>query len=713
MAAVTVSLPLLAPIAAMAQDEDARFADQTLITQDDAGAHNADPFNQDFFERNGWPLDFDDPWVGAPWAAALIAAYLLMRTHERKAKTVYFPAMHILHALPDTEAAPEGTPWWMQLPVYGAITAAAFGAAGPEWKPPLDLGGDAPVLVAFDNGWASAASWDERVTFARDILRVAHNNDVEVAFLPLAQERGDDALLPVTMSAAEALSVLERLQPQPWQIDTQAMTEALGALESGSFGKTFWLSSGLDMDGYAQDFARTLSAIAPLEVYEDRAEQLPHILFPAQYESGDYRISVARPAGGEEETISVTAYGQDGTPIAAQEMIFPEGGLSADILFDVPQGQDVFRFSLDTQQTAAGTVFVDEKWKPRSVGIVIQSQQDLSSLLGEARYIRTALESHTAVHTGNVEQLLASGDISVLALPDSVALSSIASKKLRQWVESGGTLIRFAGPNMARRDHIGDPLLPLDLQRGIHAMGSAGSVAGFSESSPLQGVEGDARVSISGSIAALPGPGVESRIWARMADGSPLISANNLGEGQVVLFHTSANTALGEFSLSDMFVDTLVEIVRSGKSIEDTADFIRTPLPPVNILDGYGSMQPPNPSVLHLTQPVYEAQRFGADNPPGFYGDLLSGAAHNLSASFDGAEMIGALPDGARRDFYEAANERGDLAGAAWSMATGFMLLSTLLLILQQQKLGQSLTRRGAGDKKKPIHEAFRTMDNE
>ncbi len=676
-----------------------------------------DPFNQSFLERNGSPIDLSNPWMLGALPPALLLAYLLMRTRERKAKNVYFPAMFVLHTLPDTEAAPEGTPWWERIPVFAAVTAAAFGAAGPEWNPQMSLDGDGPVLVAFDNGWASASGWEEQVDRTREILRAAYNQGVEVTFVTLAQGQDGSEIAPVTLDPKSALELLDQIQPMPWEIDRYAAIQALEQLKDNQYTKTFWLSNGVN-DEYTNDFAAALKELAPLEVYEDGAAQMPYVLLPAQYESGDYKLHVNRPSGGDVETISVTAYLQDGTPIASRDMVFAQDDVEAEVVFDLDQDmdQEIFRFSLDEQETAAGTVFVDEKWKPRSVGIVVQSQSELQSLLGEARFVHKALEQHTEIYTGEIEKLLSSDDISVLVLPDAVSLSTIAREKIRVWVEEGGTLIRFAGPNLARSEHANDPLLPLNLRSGIHGNGFESALGEFEASSPLKNIVPDRDVTISGYVAVQPGLDVEEKVWARLADGSPLVTADQRGEGQVILFHTSANTALGDLALSNTFVDMLTNVIKSGKSIENTADFIRTPLPPVSVLDGYGSIQPPSSSIVNLTQGTYAAQDIGPLNPPGFYGDALNGVAYNLSGALAAVEPLGELPDGVSRTFYSAANESSDLKGIAWGGAVGFMLLSTMLLILQQHKLGRAIGRREGNDNDangQPVHKAFRGMDNE
>ena len=64
---------------------------------------------------------------------------------------------------------------------------------------------------------------------------------------------------------------------------------------------------------------------------------------------------------------------------------------------------------------------------------------------------------------GSVAQLTA-GEVSAIVLPDGAQVSSGARAQLRDWVDKGGVLLRFAGPRLANAD---DDLVPGRLRRAI------------------------------------------------------------------------------------------------------------------------------------------------------------------------------------------------------------------------------------------------------
>ena len=62
-------------------------------------------------------------------------------------------------------------------------------------------------------------------------------------------------------------------------------------------------------------------------------------------------------------------------------------------------------------------------------------------------------------------------------------------------------------------------------------------------------------------VLAEPEPGLAEKTWARLADGTPLVTAERRGKGLIVLFHVTADTTWSNLPLSGLFVDMLRRIV--------------------------------------------------------------------------------------------------------------------------------------------------------
>ena len=168
--------------------------------------------------------------------------------------------------------------------------------------------------------------------------------------------------------------------------------------------------------------------------------------------------------------------------------------------------------------------------------------------------------------------------------------------------------MRFAGP---RLEKAGDALLPVPLRTGGRSLGGALSwsspqaLAAFDENSPFAGLTIPADVTVNRQVLADPAqltPEVE--IWARLKDGTPLVTATKYGNGRLVLFHVTANSDWSNLPISGLFVEmlrrlsTMGTIGASGQgggetSAGTTADASANAnvLAPMKTLDGQGTLR--------------------------------------------------------------------------------------------------------------------------
>ena len=128
--------------------------------------------------------------------------------------------------------------------------------------------------------------------------------------------------------------------------------------------------------------------------------------------------------------------------------------------------------------------------------------------------------------------------------------------------------MRFAGP---RLEKAGDDLLPVPLRTGGRSLGGALSwsspqpLAPFDENSPFAGLTIPADVTVNRQVLADPAqltPEVE--IWARLKDGTPLVTATKYGNGRLVLFHVTANSDWSNLPISGLFVEMLRRLSTMG-----------------------------------------------------------------------------------------------------------------------------------------------------
>ena len=68
-------------------------------------------------------------------------------------------------------------------------------------------------------------------------------------------------------------------------------------------------------------------------------------------------------------------------------------------------------------------------------------------------------------------------------------------------------------------------------------------------------------------MLAEPEAGLAEKTWARLADGTPLVTAARRGKGLIVLFHVTADTTWSNLPLSGLFVDMLRRVVAEAERL--------------------------------------------------------------------------------------------------------------------------------------------------
>jgi Domain of unknown function (DUF4159) len=367
--------------------------------------------------------------------------------------------------------------------------------------------------------------------------------------------------------------------------------------------------------------------------------------------------------------------------------------------FDLPieLRNDVASVAIADERSAGAVALLDERWKRRRVAIASGASADIAQpLLAPTYYLSRALAPFADVRewrdsaTDPIVSLIAEKP-AVLTLADMSVGIGAAHDALVKFVDDGGVLVRFAGARLAAT---ADDLTPTALRHGGRTLGGALSwetpkrLASFDRDSPFFGLQAPAEVTISRQVLAEPEPGLAAKTWARLADGTPLVTAERRGKGLIVLFHVTADTTWSNLPLSGLFVDMLRKVVALAGSPPPDKEAPATPNAvaaathaPVRTLDGFGVLGAPPVTARPIAADFSGVS--DAAHPPGFYGSGDALVAVNtlaptqeLSAANYGAlsVQVGALnvsPPLDLRRFLLAAAFVGLLADALASLWLG------------------------------------------
>jgi Domain of unknown function (DUF4159)/Aerotolerance regulator N-terminal len=630
--------------------------------------------------------------------AGLPILWWLLRVTPPAPRRARFPAIRLLLGLQPKEETPAQTPLWLLILRLVIAALIILALAHPLLNPGARLAATGPVVIVVDDGWSAARNWPARQAMLADIVDRAERNREPVMFLPTAPSVEGEAPQPSRLaSAGEARGMAGALAPKPWPVDRAAALRALDQIDLRGPANVVYLADGLD-DENLTPFLERLQRFGGVEYFSDTGDKLARLLLPPVSESAGLMVTAARPAPGPATAAFVRALGDDGRLLAREELHWNDGQATASVRLNLPTElrNRVTRLEIEGEASAGAVVLVDERWRRRPVGLVsggpVEREQPL---LADTYYLQRALAPYTELRTGAPQDLL-KRELAVLVLADTGKLADPDRAAIDSWMRKGGMVIRFAGPRMAEA---ADDLVPVPLRGGGRTFGGAMSwaqpvgLAPFPPSSPFAGLAIPEDVKISRQVLAEPSLDLADKTWARLSDGTPLVTADRRGDGWLVLVHTTATPDWSSLPMSGLFVEMLQRLVALSQGV--TGEAGDAVLPPLSSLDGFGRLQAPAPAALAISGRDFTKIKVGPKYPPGYYGAEFGRRALNVSASVPVPKVAARLPTGVVRAELQGSRE---IDVKPWLLGLAFaLLLADLVISLLLRGLIGRLPWRAAG----------------
>jgi hypothetical protein len=571
-------------------------------------------------------------FFAAPWALAVLAAlpllWLVLRAAPPIAQKITFPPLRLLLGLKTADETTGRPPWWLLLLRALAAALLIIGFARPSLTP--DGAGAAPlpgpILIAVDDGWPAAARFDDVRSVAGALIARAERAGQSVTLLFTAPLTPPESGPLSARAAAEARAVLLRLDPKPWRPDRVSASTRLAATEGG-FAEVHWLSDGVGSAGDAA-FSEALKAKGPLTVRRPLQPALAVIDARATPKGVEVVVRRSSPLGVDG---AIAADTLDGRPLGVAEYSFPVGAKDVVALIPLPAeiAARAARVRIVGERSAGAVRLLPAAAGRPIVGLIDPGAQG-QPLLSDLHYVERAIEPYAQLRRGQVERLIADG-AQALVLPDASRLSPPDQRALSRWLEEGGLLIRFAGPRLANDS---DAFVPAPVRKGARQLGgalaweTAQPLAPFDAESPFFGLEAGPEVTINRHVMIMPESQAANiqnqgvRVWARLADGAPVISAKPRGKGLIVLFHVSAGPDWSSLPLSGLYVDMLrrtVALAGRAGGANLTVGTASGPFVSRRLIDGGGDWAPAGPDSFAIPAGRFDLTVAGPSAPPGLY----------------------------------------------------------------------------------------------
>jgi hypothetical protein len=627
----------------------------------------------------------------APWVllalAVLPALWWLLRVTPPAPRVQDFPAIRLLAGLRAREETAARTPIWLLLLRILAAALLIAGLARPVLDAAGALPGAGPLILVIDDGWSAAADWGARINAANAALDRAERAGRPVALLTTARSPQDaPPSLSPSMPVAELRPRLAALHPAAWPPDRAAAALAL----KGASGSVIYIADGLATAGDSAFDTALTAAGAVTEITP--AAPTARMLLPPRVD-GDRLVARAAMLPEPVATdLAVLAQSGDGRTLARATAHVSAGATEAEMPVTLPPElrNRLTRLVLEGPASAGNILLLDEGFRRRPVGLVTAEAGAETPLVGALYYLDRALAPFTELRHGDLHTLL-SRDIAVIVLADR-PISPAEAPELEAWVRKGGLLLRFAGPRgtelqegadpAAIPANQADPLMPERLLAEDRQLGGALSwsqpakLAPFPATSPFAGLAVPDEVTVSRQVLAEPSAQLTEHTWARLQDGTPLVTEAPRGAGRVVLFHVTANADWSNLPLSGLFPDMLRRLVALSAGVSAAPD--AAPLSPAEALDGFGVLGTPPPAATGLPGTAFATTTVSPQHPPGLYGPEAGRRALNLSNAMGPLVAAATVPGSTQQSLSGGVKE---LAIGPWLVAAGLALLAIDLLI--------------------------------
>ncbi|MBX4335114.1 DUF4159 domain-containing protein [Bartonella raoultii] len=576
---------------------------------------------------------------------SLPVIWWLLRVKPPSPRKELFPPLRFLPKATKQQETAQHTPWWLLLLRLTIATLIIVALARPILdKKPIILSGSQPLALIIDNGWASAKEWKKRISIAENLLAQAAKQKKNIYFLATAENDISDI---VPQSAEAVKQHLIHLQPHPWPVNRTRALQKLIEKTKGIPLDIAYLSDGLQTKEDDQTFA-LLERLKPQTFlwYLADISDLTGIT-AIENNNGNMGARVIRATTHGKTPITLSLYDANNQLLGHFTQNFLEGKTTTLVPFNLPLElrNDIAWIKINNQATAAATFLVDSHNRVNRVALLSPNINEMiQPLLSPFYYIIKALQGNTQLITAEGKGL--SSDIdhllkqnpSVFIMGDLINISKEVENKLSNFINKGGTLIRFAGENLSSVEHY-DNLLPVPLRPGKRLLGSIMSwtkpqkLAPFAKNSLFSDLTFPEDVTVSRQILAEPNPDLFEKTWLSLSDGTPLITAAKRGKGILIFIHIAPDPTWSNLPLSGFFAQMLQKLITINTYEDTTQTHVKTKTTiqnPWRTLNADGQLQiPPSyvvPLVIDAQTPPHPSYR----TPPGLYGVKNNFYALNL-----------------------------------------------------------------------------------
>ncbi|MEM9573909.1 MAG: DUF4159 domain-containing protein, partial [Pseudomonadota bacterium] len=615
-----------------------------------------------------------------------------------KPDTEVFPPLRILQMLIKREETPAKSPWWLTLLRLMLAGLVILALARPLLNPQEEMAlEDGPLLILIDNSWASATDWEARQRTGAALIEQAGEQGKSIAISATVAPPNTPVNLLDASTAAAIFATFEPIAANPNR--AQALGKLVEASPASENATLAVLADGIALEDDQTVFSTIENSnISKTLLFNGAIEELVAVT-NAENRTDALEVTLIRPpesALGDD--FEVTAQDEKGRLLATATTSFEDGANETIAAIEAPFDlrNDIATLRISEQSHAASTYLLDENNRRRRFALFSGLAGDEAQpLLSPLYYIERAIGPYADIvrprHndlTKDIPEIIEQGP-AVIVMADIGVLPNSVQNNIAQWLDAGGTLVRFAGPRLAASAE-NDPFLPVALRAGERALGGALTwtepqiVAPFPSNSPFAELQAPLDVSVNRQLLAEPDPNLAEKTWSSLADGTPLVTGARRGKGSIVLFHVTAEATWSNLPISGSFVDMLRRIADLSANTGATQIALQSSsgetLTPMRIIRADGELVPP-PVFVKPRQAGTTEQTF-YENPAGLYGVPEAFIALNVLQPETAFAPFSIPQSGVPTEALAySVEEQRDLSGWLFAIAFVLLIIDTLAML--------------------------------
>ncbi len=629
---------------------------------------------------------------------ALPLIWWLLRITPPKPIQQIFPPLRILQNVVTEDETPNSTPIWLLLFRLFLVALAAIALAQPLLSQPEGIK-DRPLVLVIEDSWDAAPNWPKMMKEAEGRVADARRKGMPVM---LIKSTASEEIAAEFIDASDALRIIKTLEPKPIPNKRELLSNRINALREqmpDSQQNTFesdliWLSTGVSTNSKVDNsLADSFASFVAPNILVPVPNTLPLIPGKLSETVNGFRTIWHRPSGNGLRSTDITAHGRNGRVIGRASISFAPGDTQAEAMIELPTElrSRVSALRANDSSSAGSVMLLDDSWGRPLIGVLTEGQDSGSPLLSEPFYAETALRPYADVYRGTIDDILPLAP-SIIVMPDAARTDT---KEIKTFVDNGGLLIRFAGPKLAKRS---DKFLPVRLRQGGRALGGAltweepQNLSEFTPDSPFFGLSIPEDIAVKRQVMAEPGAETDSRTWARLADGSPIVTSSEQGFGRIILFHVTAGPDWSNIPVSGLYVDMLRRLLALAKTSEPanletgTGDWA-----PERVLNGYGRLTSPTLFDEAIKNSDIDSTTHYEIHPPGLYRQGPRRKALNIKTDSETYSSIKSLPGMTISNYGKTT--RNNLGGILLAIVLSLLVLDAIFAVIASGRMRGLLSR--------------------